>query len=513
MITIKSLKAVKRVFMAIIITGFMTLPAAADTLRVGEMWQIDGLDPAKEGTFVKEKALITETLVEADPNFALVPGLAQSWKMLSETTWEITLRPGVLFHNGESLTAKSVAQALTRNLRINPSLAGITRIKGISPAGDLILHIETDGLYPPLPATLVYADMAVAHPESKANDQGIIVHPIGTGPYKLKEWKRAEQKVLLEKFDDYWGEKARIGKIEFRSIPDPAIRSLEIQKGSVDLIPDAPYGDLDILRQKGLKVTIANTARVYQINFGSLKDTPFADVRVRKALSHAVNRDEIVRYVLFGMGRPAAGAYEDTMAFANPSLKVPAFDPELSRELLSAAGWKGEGKKGFRQKSGKPLALTLYTYPQRPGLVPMAMAIAQQWENVGVKADVRVMDWSAITAEMKPGDVRLAAFASAMIPDPDYFLRRIYSKTGSDNKWGYEHSGIEEMLEAGIRETHAAKRVEIYKKAQALAFEDHSLIHVSYYGVNIVTSPRVKGFVFNPVAHDYMLNTLMYLED
>ena len=488
------------------------LAADTDTLKVGEMWEIDSLDPAKEGTFVKEKALIAETLVEADSNFVLVPGLAQSWKMVSNTKWEFTLRKGVRFHNGEPLTARLAAESIRRALKINPAVSEITKIKHVAATGGLTLSIETDSLFPPLPATLVYADVAIVHPDSKANDQGIIIHPIGTGPYRLKKWLRAEQKVLLARNDDYWGEKAKIKKIEFRSIPDPATRSLEVQKGSVDFIADAPYGDLDLLRQKGLNVFIAQTARVYQLNFGSLKNTVFTDQRIRSALSHAINRKEIVKYILFNMGKPAAGAYEDRIAFANPKIKPHAYDPEKARDLLAQAGWTDADNDGVCERDGKPLSLTLYTYTQRPGLKPMAMAIAQQWNAVGVKTAVRIMDYAAIEEEMKPGDVRLAAFASAMVPDPDYFMRRVYSKTGSDNSWGYVNDTVENLLLAGIQATDPAKRLDIYKKAQAIVFKDLPVIHVSYYGVNIITTSRVKGFVFNPVAHDYMLNTDMYLE-
>jgi peptide/nickel transport system substrate-binding protein len=487
--------------------------ADSDTLRVGEMWEIDGLDPAKEGTFVKEKALITETLVAADPSFALVPGLAESWKMTSDNQWELTLRKGVVFHNGAALTAALAAASINRALDVNPSLKAITRIKKVAAAGELTLHITTDGLFPPLPATLVYANLAIVHPDSKANDQEIITHPIGTGPYALKEWRRGEQKVLLTRNEAYWGEKARIKKIEFRSIPDPATRSLEVLKGGVDFIPDAPYGDLDLLRAKGLKVFIARTARIYQINFGSLMDTPFADRRVRRALSHAINREEIVRYVLFGMGKPAAGAYENSMIFANQSLQPPTYDADKAHALLAEAGWRDTDNDGVLDKEGRPLSLTLFTYPQRPGLKPMAMAISQQWNAVGAKTQVRVMDWSAIGKEMGPGDARLAAFASAMIPDPDYFLRKLYTKNGADNTWRYSNPEVESLLSTGLGETDPAKRLKSYQKAQAIVFDDQPLIHIAYYGVNVVTSPRVKGFVFNPVAHDYMLNTQMQLEN
>jgi peptide/nickel transport system substrate-binding protein len=496
----------------LILWGTTAVAAENEILRVAEMWEIDGLDPAKEGTFVKEKAMIVETLVEANPDFSLRPGLALSWKMVSDTMWEFALRPGVTYHNGAPLTASLVAASINRTLEANPAMVEMTCIKQVTATGDLTLAIETEKLFPPLPATLVYADTAIVHPDSAANEQGIITHPVGTGPYALKSWKRAQQEVHLIRNEAYWGEGAKIGEIIFRSIPDPATRSLEVQKGSVDFIADAPYGDLDLLRKKGLNVITAQTARVYQLNFGSLENTPFADQRVRLALSQAINREEIVKYVLFGMGKPAAGAYEDGMAFGNPHLKPHAYDPQAAKTLLDEAGWQDANNDGVREKEGRKLALTLYTYPQRPGLKPMAMAIQQQWQAVGVKTEVRVMDWSAIEKVMGPGDARLAAFATAMIPDPDYYLRRVYAKEGSSNTWSYYNSEAEQLLDAGIREVDDQKRLALYKNAQEIVFEELPLIHVSYYGVNIVIRPEVKGFVFNPVAHDYMLNTRMYFE-
>ena len=143
----------------------------------------------------------------------------------------------------------------------------------------------------------------------------------------------------------------------------------------------------------------------------------------------------------------------------------------------------------------------------------MAMAIAQQWMAVGVKTDVRVMQWSAIGMQMKPGDARLGAYATAMIPDPDYYLRRFSAKTSGDNLKGYINQEVEDLLSAGMREKNPDKRLDIYRKVQALVLDDQPLIFISYYGVNIITSPKVKGFIFNPVCHDYMLNTQMSLKE
>ncbi len=501
----------------VIAAGFLGGIAASghadnETLTVSEMWEIDGVDAAKNGTFVKEKALIAETLVDAVADFSLRPGLATTWKMTGDTLWQFTLREGVRFHNGARLTAEVVVSSLKRAMAINPSIAKLTLIKDVRATDDLTVEIETTTMSPALPASLVYPDTAIIHPESEKNEQGEVIFPIGTGPYMLAEWKQAEQKVLLTRFAEYWGEQPKIKHILYRSIPDPSTRSLEIQKGSVDLAAEAPYGDLDLLRKKGLDVTIANTARVYFLNFGKLPGTIFADARVRNALSRGINRQEIVEYVLFGMGKPAAGAYEESMLFANKELQPHPFDPGKAKQLLAEAGYADSNGDGILDKAGHKFATTLYTYPERPGLQPMALAIQQQWQNIGIAVEVRVMDSAAIDLAMKPGDIKLSAMASAMIPDPDYLMRRLYGNKGDFNTWEYNNPEVASLLTQGNNTLDPGKRLALYQKIQAIVFEDMPVIPISFYGVNVITQQKVKGFVFNPVAHDYMLNTQMYIK-
>lgn len=484
-----------------------------NTLNVAELWDIEGLDIAShEGTFLKEKALVVESLVEADPQFNLKPQLAESWKMLSDTRWEFTLRQGVKFHDGQPLTAQAVVQCLQRTLKLDASAKRFTKIKQLEAKGPHTLIIETEQPFTMLPAALVYSDTGIVSPLSKTNAQGAILHPLGTGPYKLVEWKQAENVVRLQKFDGYWGQKPKIEKVVFRAVPDPATRSMEIQKGSLDFIPDAPYGDLKLLRKKGLNVAITHTARLYLLSFGSLTGTPYADPNVRQAISMAIHRDQIVDRILFGMGKAAAAPFEASMSFANQALQPLPYNPKNARALLMEAGWEDSNADGIVEKNGHPFAATLYTYPQRPGLRPMAQALQAQLQQIGLKIDIRVMDYSAIADAIKPGDMRLTAAATAMIPDPDYFLRNYYHSKGDSNSWGYHNAQVDRLLDEGCQTAQPRKRKAIYDEIQKIIYEEMPVVPVSYYGVNVVMKPEIKNFVFNPVAHDYMLNTDMYVD-
>lgn len=492
----------------ILISSFAA--AQEGPLRVAEIWEISTLDPTQDGTLMKEKAMVTETLVTGNPDFTLAPGLATEWHRETDTVWLFSLRPGVTFHDGSPLTAEAVVASLTDALKRSGAVRSYTKITGLEARDAGILAIVTSEPFPALPAALVYASAAIVSPTSPRSADGTIKRPIGTGPFKIAAWQPAAQSFTVERFDGYWGERPSIAAVSFRSIPDPTTRALEIQKGSVDFTSEVPYGVLDTLASKGFTVSRNVTARNYVLNFGSLQDTPFADIRVRKALSLAIDREEIAQYVLFGMGRPALGAFPDTMAFADKSIIVPKADLAAARKLLAEAGY-APGAGGIMAKDGKPLSFTLYTYPQRPGLVPTAGAIQSQLRRLGVPVEIKVSTFSAIAKDMQPGDARLAALASAMYPHPDFYLRQTYHSKGATNTWGYANARVDEALATVLSTSDEAERAAAYKLVQRIVAEEEPCLTIAHYGVNVVMKPSIANYSFNPIAHDYMLDPRMKL--
>ncbi|KRE13928.1 hypothetical protein ASE63_18185 [Bosea sp. Root381] len=480
-------------------------------LRVAEIWEIPTLDPTQDGTLMKEKAMVTETLVAGKPDVTLAPGLASSWTRESETIWAFKLRSGVKFHDGSPLTAEAVVASLSAALQRGGTVRSYTKIAALRARDAGTVEITTSDSFPALPAALVYASAAIVSPASPKLADGTIERPIGTGPFKVTSWQPAAHSFSVERFDGYWGEKAAIPAVTFRGIPDPTTRSLELQKGSIDFTAEVPYGDLDMLAAKGFAVSRNVTARNYVLNFGRLTDTPFSDRRVRKALSLAIDREEIAQYVLFGMGRPGIAPFPDTMAFADASIVVPKSDLAAARKLLAEAGY-APGQGGAMAKDGEPLSFTLYTYPQRPGLVPIASAIQSQLRKLGVAVDIKVTTFAAIAKEMKPGDARLAALASAVYPDPDFYLRQTYHSKGATNSWGYANAQVDAALETAITSRDEAERKRAYDLVQRIVAEEEPCLTIAHYGVNVVMKPSITNYAFNPIAHDYMLDPRMAIE-
>jgi peptide/nickel transport system substrate-binding protein len=491
-------------------SGHATSRNDQPALRVAEIWEIPTLDPTQDGTLMKEKAMVTETLVIGKPDFTLAAGLATAWTRDSDTVWTFTLRPGVTFHDGLPLTAQAAAASLTHALQRSGTARSYTKIASLAARDARTLEITTSEPFPSLPAALVYASVTIVAPTSPKTPDGTIERPIGTGPFKVTAWQPAAQSFTVERFDGYWGERPSIPAITFRGIPDPTTRSLELQKGSVDFTSEVPYGDLDALAGKGFTVSRNVTARNYVLSFGSLKDTPFADIRVRKALSLAIDRDEIARYVLFGMGRAGIGPFPTSMAFADASIALPRTDLAAARKLLAEAGYAAS-PGGIMTKDGKPLGFTLYTYAQRPGLVPIAGALQAQLRKLGVPVEIKVTTFAAITKEMKPGDARLAALASAMYPDPDFYLRQTYHSRGATNSWGYGNPKVDEALAVAITTRDEAQRKAAYDLVQRIAAEEEPCLTIAHYGVNVAMRPGIANYTFNPIAHDYMLDPQMTL--
>lgn len=476
-----------------------------EELVIGEIWEIKNIDPVKAGTLMREKALVVETLVDVNPDLSLKPGLAVKWEAIDELTWRFYLRKNVLFHDGNEMKAIDVKWSLENALK-NPAVKKLTMIESISVIDDYTIEIKTKRPFSSLPSALAYSSTAIVSPNSKFEGETII-NPIGTGPFKVSKFDVASQALILEKFENYWGEKAKIKSWIIKAIPDPSSRSLAIESKEIDLTYDIPYGDIvRFSNMKGIKLDIYSTNRVYLINFADLNGSIWKDDRLRKALSLSINRSAIAERVLHGAALEAKHLVHPSLWWVGNECEWLKYDPERARRLLNEAGWKDVDGDGILEKDGRKFEITIYTYPQRPGLKPMAEAIQSYLREIGIKAEVRVMDWDAIMKHMGKDDVRLAAFHQTMVPDPDYYLRRMFKSDGDFNEWKYSNTKVDELLIEGLRKFNDSERKEIYREVQEIVCNDLPLINIAFYKVPVVYQDNVQNIIFKPAAHDLWLN-------
>lgn len=484
------------------------------TLVLGEMWAIDSIDPAEDGTVLCEKAACLETLVGANEDFSLKPALATSWERLDNKTWQFNLRNDVLFHDGSKMTAADVKFSLERVMNISPRVNSMLKIASIEAVDDYTIKITTTELNPILAGVLHYPNTAIISSKS-VDTQGNLVKPIGTGPYAFESFNEQTGELTVVKNKNWWGGEVGLDKMILKGIPDPNTRAMAIESGEVDFTVDVPYSETDrIDALDGISVEKYMTPRVYRISV-NLAHQPLDDVRVRQAISYAIDRDDIVEHVLYNVGQPAAGPFLPTMIWTNKNLTPYKQDLDKAGELLTEAGWVDTNGDGIRDKDGKDLEFKLMTYSERPGLPPMAETIAAELKEAGIKVTAEVMDYGAIEDNTESGnwDLYLAAFNIAMVPDPEYVLNNWYYTDGPDNGPGYSNPKVDALIDEARDITDLDARYKKFNEVEAIVYEEQPMIIVAYYGCAIVKNDNLKGYVFDPTAHDYRVNAGMYMEN
>lgn len=483
------------------------------TLIVGEMWKVSDINPGgghSGGTFITEKAIVTETLVGADSSFALVPNLATSWKQINDTVWEFSLRKGVKFHNGKEMTADSVKFSLDSVAKNSPTTAKLLDYKLCEVVDPYTVRIHTNSLNPLVPAVLHYPDTAIIHPDSY-DAGGNFKKPVGTGPMMLESFNEQTGEVVVVKNSNWWGGIPNIDRMVIRSYETPETRAMLIEKGDVDFTVDPPYSEVNrIDALAGIHVEKYNTPRLYKLDV-NMKHSPLDDKNVRKAISYAIDRDGIVKHVLYGVGSQAGGVFLPTMRWANTSLQPYSYDPALAKQYLEKSGWRDTDGDGYVDKDGRKLKLKILTYIERPGLPPMLEAICANLKTIGIDTEQVVMENSALSPllDNDEWDLYLAAYNLAMVPDPEYVLNSWYTTKGPNNRAGYSNPVVDRMIEEGHYINDLNERYDHFRRIEGIVYDDLPTINIAYYGVAIVMKDTIKGYKFDPTAHDYRIDPFM----
>ncbi len=488
--------------------GNQTAENADRVLVIGDRDHIRTLD---NGFLLVEKAHIAETLLRMGEDYRLEPLLAAGWKQVDANTWEFTLRDGVKFHDGAALTAADVAWALERVLGNNPRAKELTNIASLKAADERTLQVVTAKPNLLLPEALAGADFCILSPASY-NDKGEFVRPIGTGAFKFASWEQASGQVTVEKNPDYWGPAAGLDKMVFRPIPDANTRALALEKGEIDFTFDLPYGEIERLQKvPGVKVELYPEPRIYRLEM-NMSRAPFGDLKVREALNYAIDRAGIVKSVLHGCGEATIGPFMHDTPWCNEAVEnMYRYDPEKARSLLGEAGWVDKDGDGIREKNGKPFSITIMTWASRPGMPPMAEALQAQFKEVGIKAQVQILEYGAIYDRVKQGDWDMV-LASFQTSDPQKYLAGVYGSKGSQNVAKYKNKQVDSLIDKAAATADPDERYGIYREIQTIVTKDTPVVNIACYRMAVGMRDYVKGFKFNPNAHDLHTNPEMTVE-
>ena len=255
---------------------------------------------------------IYDRLVDRDPkSYKPAPMLATGWKVVNDTTWEFTLRQGVKFHNGEPFNAASVKATMdyindpANKTHYQPRWA---QVKEVLVVNDYTVRFVTEKPWPGLIDRMAATDFLPMPPKmlKEQGVQALVTKPTGTGPFKFVQWAR-DERLVLEKNPDYWKGAADLNRVTFRYIPEFSARLAALLAGEIDIMKDVPPHAVEMVDKSGkarLRSTVSS--RINYLALVNLKPGPMQDLRVRKAINHAVNVDELIQQVLKGRARRCA---------------------------------------------------------------------------------------------------------------------------------------------------------------------------------------------------------------
>jgi peptide/nickel transport system substrate-binding protein len=478
----------------------LPLAAAAQqpqrTLSIGIGGSVTSVDPhfynASPNSSLAEH--IFDRLVERDARARLRPMLAESWRPLSETVWEFRLRPGVKWHDGRDLTAEDVAFTIQRvpNVPNSPgSFAGfvraITRVEVVDP---LTLRLHTAAPHPLLPTELASIAIVSRHAGEGATteDYNSGKAAIGTGPYRFAAY-RAGDRTELARNDAYWAGPQPWARVDYRVMANDGARTAAILAGDIDMIDQVPSTDLARLRREprvglfeiqGLRLIYLvpdysrteNPVFVTDNDGRPLPRNPFQDVRVRRALSIAIDRGALAERIMEGAAQPT-GQWLPPGGFGhNPAVGVPPPDPEGARRLLAEAGFP----QGFR--------ITLHSPNDRyPNDAKTAQAVAQMWSRVGVRTAVEALPWAAFSTRSSRQEfgIRLTGWGS-VTGEASYMLVNVFGtydrerRRGASNSARYSNPALDTLAERAAATIDDEARERLLQEAVKMVSDDVVMI-------------------------------------
>ena len=490
-------------------------PAYGDILVRGDIGDASNLIPllASDSASHAVGGMVFNGLVKYDKNMNIVGDLAESWD-ITRNGLVITfhLRKGVRWHDGKPFTAADVLYTyqVTTDSKTPTAYAGdFLKIKKAEALDDYTFRVTYDKPFAPALISWASAIMPKHLLEGKDITKSPLArHPIGTGPYKFKEWV-AGQKIVLASNDDYFEGRPYIDGRITRIIPDTATMFLELRAQNIGMMGLTP---LQFMRQTDNNLFKENFNKYRYLAFAytymgyNLKNPLFTDKRVRQAISYAIKKDEIISGVLLGLGKPATGPYKHGTWAHNDQVKTYDYDPAKARDLLRQAGFADGNGDGILEKDGKPFEFEILTNQGNETRQKCAEIIQRQLKEVGISAKIRVLEWSAFVTNFINKRRFDAVILGWTIPlDPDAYDVWHSSKTKPEelNFVSYNNKEADEMLEKGRSTFDQAERKKYYDRFQEILAEDQPYTFLYVPEELIIISNRIRGIKPEPIGIGY----------
>ena len=473
-----------------------------DTITVAIGADVTSFDPhvGKETPAVAITNHIYDTLVTVDPETnEVVPQIAESWEILSDTEYRFHIREGLKFHNGEDLTAEDVKYSLDRAIA-SPAVSYVVDfIDEVIVEDDYTVLVKLDSPYAPALRNLAVPFAAIVPMDyTSANEDILRTAPVGSGPYKFDEWSQNDHTRIVAN-EDYYAGAPKTKYIEFRVVPEAAQRTIALETGEVDIAYDPLTADkARIAENEDLALYSAPSLTCYYLSMNMNKE-PFNNKLVRQAISHAIDRQLIVDTLYNGAGQAA----DDIVApavFGYYGCGVDEYDPELSKQLLAEAGYPD----GF--------SCTIWVNNNQER-VEACQVLQAMLGEVGIDCSLEVMEFGTFISRTTSGEHDMAYFGwvtSTMDADYTYYSLEHSSQQGAaGNRTFVNDPEVDRLVEIGRSSTDESVRLQAYKDLAIYLKDLANNANILYTEISAGAGANVENFALDPIGYHQLQNVMV----
>lgn len=473
------------------------------TVATADYWMLHGstIDTDDASTMMTWGAL--ESLLKISSDGKVVPSLAVSWSAKDDTTWEFKLQQNVKFANGEPFNAKAVVTSLNyiKNSPTPPRGFTKTTFDSITAVDDYTVDIKTAKHDALMPDRLTNYNTGILAPSAYTAESGP-VNFLGTttGPFVLTEFV-PDQSMTLVKNENYWGGKVALDKVTVLYIPDGKARATMLETGETDLAIHVPLTAVSELQNNpDVKLFQFTQPRANTLYF-NVAGALFSNIKLRQAVSYAIDKQALVDAVLEGIGSPAQGPFAPYEAWKNPDVKGLEFSADKAKAILEPLGYTAK----------TPLKVRLLTYGDRAELPGLAVAIQGMLANVGIAAEIRIAPYASIIGDVMSGNYDMFILSRSHVVetyDPSGFFTADYTCKGTNNYNHFCDPAFDTLLATAPQSDDSAARAEIYKQLEGMLDAQSVDVWLNYTSLVNGATPRLLNYTPYPLERFVILPDL-----
>jgi ABC-type transport system substrate-binding protein len=428
------------------------------------------LDPrfATDSQSQRIDGLLFSGLLERDNQMNFHGDLAESWSTPDPLTYVFHLRRGIRFHDGRALTSadvKATFEFIKNPVNKSPKQGALRMVASIEAPDDATVIFHLSQPYASFTVNLIPSAIGIIPANPSA---GFSRHPIGSGPFRFVQQSQDEE-VVLERNPEYFHDAPQITRVRFRVVPDAVVRALELRKGSADLEMSSLSPDIIpvLSRQPELAVTDRSGTNFNYLGF-NLEDTVLSHREIRQALALATDREALIRYLLDGRAKLAAGVLPPDNWAAEPNVAQYPYDPTRAEQVLDAAGFP-------RKQGGVRLHLTLKCSTEEQARL-IGAALQEQWRRIGIKLEIRPLELATLFSDVAKGNFQITyqRWVGANT-DPDFFEYAFSSKRfppDGANRGHYRSARVDALTDQIRLEMNQEKRKALCSEVQKTLADD-----------------------------------------